>query len=1012
MVDLTSISPQARVLIHLFDLLPKQTSGKPSRTLTRESIAKAVGLPSYTTVKILREFELKGWLEEKRVTFDEVIKFGSKFDVIHSLTISGVQKAEEVRSQIDKTLIRVKDRGRILEMETREAMSYIQRTAKLPVAMNYTFLLKNLSKGNIIDVNSVMASISRIYPYGARPEIEYFFGRDEELKELREFMRVDSKILCITGIGGSGKTALINKFALQSGKEVFWYSFSESMSTMKLVGKIAEFLYKLNRSKLQDYFKREDVNLIDAFLLMGEELKGTGALLIYDRVERAGPESLGFFSHLKTTLEDIDVKCILSGRQVRRFYDTEDIDSGLVKEMALEGLDKESSDQLLRLLNIDQRYWDRLYDVTRGYPIFLQKATPTSTGRIDEYIFTELLKGLSLKEEQALRLASVFRFPFEAKAIMAEGYDWNVIKDLVDKGVLEKIGDDAYLVQDIIRERIYQEQAAPRKTEGHKVAAQYYQGKEGTLAFLERIHHYVMMNRGKDVLTNAIRKGGRIIDEGYAEEFLETIQKLKKLPGLSPKLMSYLYFHEGHAYYVLGEYEQAIKQSKRALEYADLELKPKIWRWLGDTYQLINEPDLALQAYDKGIKFTSPTGRVELLTREANLLTVTGDWGKGLKTVKTALSKAKKCKDPTIVAEAHGLAGYIYSSLWDAEKAKIHLQKSMELSTKYRSMRNLCLGHMYLSQVYYQLRGYEGAEKSSRNSYDIGTKIRYIPALAGIYVMHAPLYKDLGDLTEAADHLFRGVKLAKRKNSRQWLGDAYLNLAEISRTFGDIKNAIGYANLAIDWSSKLHDNETYGESLVRKGVFLIETGKVKEGKKSINAGAKVLKRNWCKRNEIWLKIQKSQAAYLISGTKGSVRCLKSAIKRLERLGNRRMLFDAYLSLARQLVEQDKIEGAKEYLNKGMEISGESCWYEEIEYSLVEIPFMILEGKKVGDKIEERANDLRNKGYAAEMAMLYQMASLTLKKMNNLEWKHYSRKAREIYEGSDLVQFMNRVPSPQ
>jgi tetratricopeptide (TPR) repeat protein len=1005
------LSPQVRILIYLFDLLPKQTSGKPSRTLTRESIAKVVALPLYTTAKILREFELKGWVVEKRATLDEVVKIGSKFEVLHYLTLQGVQKAEEAKNQLDKAIIRIKDGNQVLEMETREAISYVQKAAKIPVEMNYTLLLKNLSKGNLIDVDAVIGSIARIYPYGAKPEIEYFFGREEELKELRDFMRADSKILCLKGIGGSGKTALLNKFAPQSRREVFWYTFSDSINTGGLIRKIADFLSKLNKYKLIDYLRGEEANLIDAFLLMSEELKEANALLIFDRAERAGTELVDFFSHLKTTIEDIDVKCILSGRQIRRFYDRDDLELGLVKEMELGGLDKDCSDQLLSLMDIGKEYWDRLYKVTHGYPLFLQKATPTSTGKIDEYIFTEILKGLSLKEEHALRLASVFRFPFEDKALLAEGYGWEVIEGLVGKGVLEKVGEDAYVVQDFLRERIYEEQAFPRKVENHKIAAQYYLNKEGTLAFLEGIYHFVMMGKGKDVLANAIRKGGKIIDEGYAEEFLETLQELKKVPGISPKYMSYLYFHEGHAYSVLGEYDKAIKQSKLALEYADPNLKPKIWRWLGDTYQLINEPSLAIQAYEKDLKFASPTGVIELLSREANLLIAHGEWDRGLKIIKRALSGIRKCKDPSIVAEVYNLAGYVYLSLWRAEEAKAYLQKALDLSTQFRSVRNLCLTNMYNSGVYYELRGYEGAKQSSINSYELGSKIRYIPALAGMYVMHAPLYKDLGELTEVADRLFKGVKLAKQKNSRQWLGEAYLNLAEISRTFGDMKNALGYANLAIDSSLKLYSNETYGEALARKGIFLMEAGKVKEGRKFLRDGTKVLRRNWCKRNETWLELQEAQASYLISDNKGVIRHLKNAIKGLEKLSNRRVLLNAYLSLARHLTEQNRIEEGNEYLKKGRELPGETCWYEEIEFSLAEIPSLILKGEKVGDKIEELTNDLRTRGYATEMAMLYQAASLALKKINNPEWRHYSRKSREIYEGSGWLQLANLVPKP-
>jgi tetratricopeptide (TPR) repeat protein len=521
-----------------------------------------------------------------------------------------------------------------------------------------------------------------------------------------------------------------------------------------------------------------------------------------------------------------------------------------------------------------------------------------------------------------------------------------------------------------------------------------------------------MGENAREVLPDAIRKGGSIIDEGYPEEFLDVLKRLEKMEGLSPKILSYLFFHEGHAYYVLGDYEKAIKANKQALEYADSELKPRISRWLGDTYQLINNPDAALSAYDESLKYASPTVAVELVSRKANVYSAIGDMKRALKTIKRAQSKVKKCKNPSTVAEVHNLSGLIYLSLWRAEEARKSLQLAYNISEKYRNMRNLCNSHMYMSQVYYQLRGYEGANRSSEAAYRIGSKIGYIPALAGIYVIQAPLLKDAGDITGSSDNLFRGVRLAKSRNARQWLAEAYMFLGDIFRTFGEMKNATGYANLAIDWSEKIKDKQTWGEAILRKGVFQIEMANIKEGRKNLKRGIRILKKNKCKRNKAWIKIQLSEANYAQKKLKSSIKNLQGAIKILEKLSNRKELYLAYISIAVKSMEMNNMEEAKEYLDKARKVAGENSWYEEAVYSIAYIHFQILQGEKMGDRIESLSVDLREKGYIVDMANLFYHASLAYKVIDNPDWRTFSRKAADVYESIGLSQYLNLVPNPK
>jgi WD40 repeat protein len=118
--------------------------------------------------------------------------------------------------------------------------------------------------------------------WGEAPNVEKFFGRQEELGELKRWILTDTcRLVALLGIGGIGKTALAARLVEElQGKfaYVFWRSLQNAPPVEKILEKCLLFFSEQQRSTLPE-------ELDEQLLLLNASLAKNRCLLVLDNVE-------------------------------------------------------------------------------------------------------------------------------------------------------------------------------------------------------------------------------------------------------------------------------------------------------------------------------------------------------------------------------------------------------------------------------------------------------------------------------------------------------------------------------------------------------------------------------------------------------------------------------------------------------------------------------------------------------------------------------------------------------
>ncbi len=480
------------------------------------------------------------------------------------------------------------------------------------------------------------------------PRLKYFFGRKEEIREISEFMDSEThRILVLRGIAGIGKTAFISKILeLYTKKNVLYMKVYPYSSLSGLLSRLAEFLQKLGREKLSKYLAETEgkVEFEGLMSALEGDLKESNMLWIIDDVHYASEEISKIFSPLKDVLDATDVKFVIVGRSAPRFYDKRDIlVRKRLKEVALGGLDRDSSRELLKHRGIDESHHEKLYSITGGHPLMLELAVPETMADAADFIDKEIIAPLSGPERKALEIASVFRAPFPPRAVMIEGVDEAAVNKLVGKLLLEKVNGN-YEEHELLRGIFYGRLTADQKVGYHRLAAEYYAGVGTDSALIEAIYHLIKGYRQADAARFAIEWGERLIKGGYASAVLTELMSLEQTEV--PDYWAYVLIFKGDILNHMEKPDDAFRTYEMCVEYTE-SARPRGGReifahlWFGASRELMRaralayfkmgqihvkrgEREAAKEAYSQSVKIFNELGDPEAERAEKALKELAG----------------------------------------------------------------------------------------------------------------------------------------------------------------------------------------------------------------------------------------------------------------------------------------------------------------------------------------------------------------------------------------------------
>jgi len=490
------------------------------RNTSATAIARITGLSERHVSNCLNKL-IKDKLVEQRYLHIPGEKLKKR---VYRLTDKGIECAKNFEAQI-------KQRKFLYRIEHEEGLATLEDLSMKTGLTVLDILVYARHDRIVIDDRSRMApGFSRVIPYvPAR-----IYGREAEIKLLRDFEKSDARICIISGIDGIGKTTLLRdalsayhkKYMLfevrtyTSGLSVFLQDFSSFLTHISVLSKSTAWnVEKLKQDILAHVHEIDAVLAIDDFQNADEEL----AHFIMELAERSISQNTG-------------LKIILVSSSRGKHFSVHDRMSGRVLEINPQPLDFEHAKTMLAERGVPAEKMHELYEITHGIPALLELVnyeSTTDTMLSHDFVERDILGKLTEAELKVLSAAALFILPFEPEAIFAVlglgSIDYEMLEKLHDCFLLKRDVTGRYALNEVVRNAILKKMPQARISELHWRICEFYekQGEHLIHALyhaiesqkLDEIENFIARNRY--VLLN---RGNLPLIERYMNSLLEKMR--------------------------------------------------------------------------------------------------------------------------------------------------------------------------------------------------------------------------------------------------------------------------------------------------------------------------------------------------------------------------------------------------------------------------------------------------------------------------------------------------------
>lgn len=247
--------------------------------------------------------------------------------------------------------------------------------------------ISDLSKGKLIhEVVNRDSPISDLEKYtgcitdwDSAPDVEPFYGREEELEQLRQWIGVDrSRLVVLYGMGGIGKTSLAVKTAQALEKEfdiLIWRSLKQTPTLAELIAGIEDFI---NPS----YVPTPKATIDENINKLITHLQERRCLIVLDDLETilqaeemAGhylPEYSQYGDLVKRIASEKGIKSCLVLVSGEKIADLVAMENTKVHSLQVEG-SREIAKQILAAQELEENAnWDKVITNYGGHPLALK----------------------------------------------------------------------------------------------------------------------------------------------------------------------------------------------------------------------------------------------------------------------------------------------------------------------------------------------------------------------------------------------------------------------------------------------------------------------------------------------------------------------------------------------------------------------------------------------------------------------------------------------------------------
>jgi len=845
------LTVKERVFLHLLFQQRFVMDSDSPKSVTQEGVAKAVDVGRNNVAKVLAEMGKEGTVD----TFTRHVKGLPSVRKVYFLSAKGSEKAKAVKQDVESTVVDIIDlQGKHLKDEIGRLGNY------LPKRYDLLELVNGIVQGSI-DCRSFhenrMREERRYVDFtDKKPAVRAFFGREREMEVLSGLLTSDTKrMVVINGIPGIGKTTLLAKFAqlVRESTNVFWYKVHEWANLKALLRPLAEFLSQMGRRNLEWYLNQTEAPLVgEATHILETDLKDVSVLLIFDDVHKAEPSVLEFLGALLTIMEGMEnVRAVCTARALPTFYSRSAIFRGSVEELNLEGLDRESSVQMMRSRGLSPADVEEVFRVTSGHPLFLELIDDPKLAlgkNIRIFIEQEVFSRLDVAERKIMSIAAVFRYPvlidaffiMEEEIHLAAGVDkvelegtdyavsYEAVDSLLSKSIIYESVGRLIGMHDLLREFSLSRLTPRQRRVYHRAAARYYLQDGSAPARVEGLYHSLMASDVQTAVSIAAGDGRSIINKGYATQFAPLLDRLlRDMDGRERKDLVEISLLQGEVLYLQGEWDQALEvlgSLKRSSSIGlDARVIGEVSRMIGVIHLNRGEYDVAWGMLSESMEISVhnsdlPT-QADVLYDMGGLLERRGRTTDAIEIFERARKIALDLADDLALGKALYGIGRAYSTLEDYDSAIRYKEQALAVlerrgDTNMMAKACISIGNdlCSLGQNQKGLVYLDRAQELANSVGDLSTVGHALANMTGCRLVQ-------GQLEEAERMALRCLPISTKLNDPLMASMLHFYLGYVRSKMGDRPSAEADFDKALELLRE-HD------SPVRLGQLLIEIAKI------------------------------------------------------------------------------------------------------------------------------------------------------------------------------------------
>ena len=832
-----------RILLHLDEFSRFEEEAQPPHAVSQNGIADRTGLLRSHIPRAIRILLGKGMITERIAH----VKGGARSRHVYFPTWEGSATARELRAELEAAPVTVKLRSGTRTVKAAEVSGLLGiRTAILDVAIAARKgpITREMLKGELSKEGFVESCEHAPAP---RP----FFGRKDELQTVLGWLAGDTRVVCILGVSGIGKssTALGVLNELKGMKHQLWLPIHEWDTLPGMLRPLADFLERTGRRKLTRYLAENPApKLPSVHELLRAEFEGLGAVICVDDLQKAGPELTdGVRAMADAAIHVNGPRLLVLSREKRKLSNPDAAARGLVRELSLGGLDAESAARLMGN-GVPAEERPRIIAATGGHPLYIEllarRGAAAGREAIEEHLRKEIYARLPADERRCLGAAAVLGREAPASALLAPGGDIGVLDGLVEKNLLVRSASGMYSMHDTLREFFLSRLSPQEKVENHRRAAKYLLGREGDFGpetVLEALRHLMLAGENAAAASTAVDRGRELADAGLGRALLSEVldrlgpddcgkerwgallllradlraagverdralQEYREAASIGGETAARAWYGIGEVLRERSDWEGAADAYTRSAALSP-SLKPESLRGLACIAWRNGEWASSSRQFSDALKLARREGRgalaASVLIDVANLESDRGSNGKALSTYHQALKALETGNQMREMARVHNNIGAVlfYEGRWD--EALEHYQKCLELSERCGEVSTSAYALSNIGQILARKGEQERA-------------LKYIDASSGIFerlgddfmrssnmLAKGILYRTVRDWERSEDHFRQGLEVLEGLRMPREMAEARFEHGVALKAKGDIARARKELELARDQYRKL-----------------------------------------------------------------------------------------------------------------------------------------------------------------------------------------------------------------